>query len=58
MRRPTLLAAAVIAAALAATAGVALSQGKTMSFFVTSTGPGKGADLGGLSGDGDCARRP
>jgi hypothetical protein len=56
MRRPTLLAAAVIAAALAATAGVALSQGKTMSFFVTSVGSGKGADLGGLKGaDAHCA---
>ena len=56
MRRPTLLAAAVLAAALAATAGVALSQGKTMSFFVTSVGSGKGADLGGLKGaDAHCA---
>ena len=25
-------------------------QGGTMTFFVTSVGPGKGADLGGLEG--------
>jgi hypothetical protein len=56
MRRPTLLAATVIAAALTTTAGVALSQDKTMSFFVTSVGSGKGADLGGLKGaDAHCA---
>jgi hypothetical protein len=56
MRRSTLLAATVIAAALAATASVALSQDKTMSFFVTSAGSGKGADLGGLKGaDAHCA---
>lgn len=56
MRRPPLLAATAIAAALAATAGAALSQDKAMSFFVTSVGSGKGADLGGLKGaDAHCA---
>ncbi|TIQ40465.1 MAG: hypothetical protein E5X61_18165, partial [Mesorhizobium sp.] len=34
---------------------VASSQDATMSFFVTSVGSGKGADLGGLAGaDGHC----
>ncbi|MDG4878041.1 hypothetical protein P9273_23485 [Mesorhizobium sp. WSM4935] len=56
MRRLLLVAATAIAAALAASAGVALSQDKTMSFFVTSVGSGKGADLGGLKGaDAHCA---
>jgi len=46
----------VAAAALAATAGVALAQDAKMSFFVTSVGSGKGADLGGLKGaDAHCA---
>jgi len=36
------------AALLLATA--ALAQRESMSFFVTSAGPGKGADLGGLAG--------
>ena len=54
MRRFLLVAASV--AALAATAGVALSQDAKMSFFVTSVGSGKGADLGGLKGaDAHCA---
>ncbi|MEO5759795.1 MAG: hypothetical protein ABIQ51_23405 [Mesorhizobium sp.] len=44
------------AAALIAAAGVAYSQNATMSFFVTSVGSGKGADLGGLKGaDAHCA---
>jgi hypothetical protein len=30
--------------------GRALAQQKDMSFFITSAGPGKGADLGGLDG--------
>lgn len=55
MRRLLLLVAAT-AAALAATAGTALSQDAKMSFFVTSAGPGKGGDLGGLKGaDAHCA---
>ncbi|MCA0051109.1 hypothetical protein LB577_29825 [Mesorhizobium sp. B283B1A] len=54
MRRLLLLVAAT-AAALAATAGTALSQDAKMSFFVTSAGPGKGGDLGGLKGaDAHC----
>lgn len=52
MRRLLLVAAA----AIAATAGVALGQDAKMSFFVTSVGSGKGADLGGLEGaDAHCA---
>lgn len=55
MRRLLLLVAAT-AAALAATAGTALSQDAKMSFFVTSAGSGKGSDLGGLKGaDAHCA---
>jgi hypothetical protein len=46
----------VTAAALMAAAGAASSQDATMSFFVTSVGTGKGADLGGLKGaDAHCA---
>jgi len=41
---------------LAATGGGAVAQDATMSFFVTSAGSGKGADLGGLQGaDAHCA---
>jgi len=41
---------------LAATGGAAVAQDATMSFFVTSAGSGKGADLGGLQGaDAHCA---
>ncbi|RWC50116.1 hypothetical protein [Mesorhizobium sp.] len=44
------------AATLIAAAGAAYSQDATMSFFVTSVGSGKGADLGGLKGaDAHCA---
>ncbi|MER8957963.1 hypothetical protein [Mesorhizobium sp. M0701] len=46
MRRLLLLTAA----ALLAVIGAASSQEATMSFFVTSVGSGKGADLGGLAG--------
>ncbi|TPK60251.1 MULTISPECIES: hypothetical protein [unclassified Mesorhizobium] len=54
MRRLVLIAATAIASALAA--GTALSQDAKMSFFVTSVGSGKGADLGGLKGaDAHCA---
>lgn len=52
MRRLLLATAATSLAA----AGVAYSQGATMSFFVTSVGSGKGADLGGIKGaDAHCA---
>src|SRR3712207_181561 len=43
----------LIAAATAATFGCATEQGrsaKDMSFFITSVGPGRGGDLGGLEG--------
>jgi hypothetical protein len=52
MRSTTLVLAA---AALAAALGAARSQEGTPSFFVTSVGSGKGADLGGLEGaDAHC----
>lgn len=42
---------------LAAGIGTAVAQDATMSFFVTSVGSGKGADLGGLAGaDAHCAQ--
>ncbi|BCG89273.1 hypothetical protein MesoLj113c_53830 [Mesorhizobium sp. 113-3-9] len=56
MRRLLLIATTAFVAALGATAGVAVSQDAKMSFFVTSVGSGKGADLGGLKGaDAHCA---
>jgi len=46
-----------VAAAAFAVAGLAAAQSPDMTFFVTSTGSGKGADLGALSGaDQLCAR--
>ena len=50
MRRITVIAASLLAAGTAATAAVAQQGGATMSFFVTSAGSGRGADLGGLEG--------
>jgi len=41
---------ACLTVALLGLAGAALAQQKDMSFFITSVGPGKGADLGGLDG--------
>jgi hypothetical protein len=39
------------------TAGAANAQAAAMTFFVTSVGPGKGADLGGLAGaDAQCQK--
>ncbi|BCH03052.1 hypothetical protein MesoLj131b_50510 [Mesorhizobium sp. 131-2-5] len=56
MRRLLFVAATAFAAALGATSGVAVSQDAKMSFFVTSVGSGKGADLGALKGaDAHCA---
>lgn len=56
MRRLLLIATTAFVTALGATAGVAVSQDAKMSFFVTSVGSGKGADLGGLKGaDAHCA---
>jgi hypothetical protein len=46
-RYPILLCAAAL---LALGAGAAEAQQSNMTFFVTSTGSGKGADLGGLAG--------
>ena len=44
----------LIAAAIAATA---IAQDNDMSFFLTSSGPGNGADLGGLDGaDAHCQK--
>lgn len=53
MRRPSvLLATSVLAAAIALPA---MAQDSPMSFFVTSQGPGDGANLGGLAGaDAHC----
>ena len=52
MKRAIGLAAATLACSLAAAA----AQDNAMSFFVTSAGPGKGGDLGGLAGaDAHCA---
>ena len=39
-----------VSAALLCACGSVLAQQNTMTFFVTSAGPGKGADLGGLAG--------
>lgn len=41
---------AALCGVFAAGVGVAQAQQPTMTFFVTSVGPGKGADLGGLEG--------
>src|SRR4051812_11851864 len=46
----------IAVAASLAFAASAFAQDKDMSFFVTSAGPGKGADLGGIAGaDQHCA---
>lgn len=53
----TLLAASCAAALLAACTTPGMGGGNAMSFFVSSTGSGKGADLGGLVGaDALCQR--
>ena len=52
MKRLLLLAGAMFIGAVVP----AGAQDATMSFFVTSAGPGKGADLGGIAGaDAHCA---
>ncbi|MGZ9157036.1 MAG: lectin, partial [Candidatus Binatia bacterium] len=52
MRVGLLLSAVAISFAFA---GAAPAQQTNMSFFITSNGPGKGADLGGLAGaDAHC----
>jgi hypothetical protein len=52
MRLSTLASATLLTLGLATTAQAqpAPPQSPTMTFFVTSAGPGKGADLGGLDG--------
>ena len=51
MHKPLILSAAALILAI----GAAQSQDNTMSFFITSVGLGKGADLGGLAGaDAHC----
>lgn len=50
MTRPTRLMLIGCAAAAAIGFGAAQAQQSAMTFFVTSAGPGKGADLGGLEG--------
>jgi hypothetical protein len=52
MRLSTLTSAALMSLGLSGTvqAQQAPPQSPNMTFFVTSTGPGKGADLGGLEG--------
>ncbi|HUG40053.1 MAG TPA: hypothetical protein VMM12_06200 [Longimicrobiales bacterium] len=50
MRKTTALAAALIAATMAAPASAQTVPYDRMSFFLTSVGPGQGADLGGLDG--------
>ena len=50
------LSGAVLAAGLAAGLSLAQAQEAPMTFFITSAGPGSGADLGGLAGaDAHCA---
>ena len=57
MNRSTLSIAALAVAGLMAAACVPMQVAPSqMSFFVTSAGTGKGADLGGLAGaDAHCA---
>jgi len=50
MRTSRSLAAATLAALALGASVLALAQSPGMTFFVTSTGPGKGADFGGLDG--------
>ena len=50
MNKPTLIASIAAVAALSACAPAQQAPRNNMSFFVTSVGSGKGADLGGLAG--------
>ena len=55
MKKKLLLAVASTAAILAGSYFAYAAQQRPMTFFVTSVGMGKGADLGGLAGaDGHC----
>src|SRR4029453_6770034 len=54
MKRIVILGFAL--ALIAPSASSVDAQGNSISFFITSTSPGKGADLGGLAGaDAHCA---
>ena len=54
MRLSILASAALISFSFA---GIAQAQQNSMSFFITSEGPGKGGDLGGLAGaDAHCQK--
>ena len=54
MQAPSIAVATAVA--LVALAAPALAQDDGMSFFITSAGPGNGADIGGLEGaDAHCA---
>jgi len=54
--RPVTVTIVTLALAAFATPGAAAAQDTEMSFFMTSAGPGHGADLGGLEGaDAHCA---
>lgn len=56
-RSLSLTAAVSIAVLAGGYSAPALADAKTMTFFVTSAGPGKGADLGGLKGaDAHCQK--
>lgn len=52
MRRTSLVLALALASAavLTACAGMGMGRNSGMSFFVTSTNPGRGADFGGIAG--------
>lgn len=55
MKTRTQLALIASLAALLASGGTAVAQQNATTFFVTSVGPGKGADLGGIAGaDAHC----
>jgi hypothetical protein len=55
MKTRTQFALILSVAAMIAPATAAFAQQNAMTFFVTSAGPGKGADLGGLAGaDAHC----
>jgi hypothetical protein len=57
VNRWSLLACAGAVSLLAACSGMPMSGKSDMSFFVTSTGPGRGGDLGGLAGaDAHCQK--
>jgi hypothetical protein len=56
MNMKKLVIAGFVLALMAPTSSKVDAQGNTMSFFITSAGPGKGGDLGGIAGaDAHCA---